>query len=610
MRTVYISPLLSLVLGMLTIPLSGANEMDNAMKEGQSAGSSALSSGVDASKNFKPQDEFSGFTSSPPEAGYYGGGTQTSTNLGDTGNEALATSEMGKMVSESFINNPADKIDWNSDIIQNSNKIRENAEVIAAGTSPQCVRQELSKVSFTNHSCFQSKNISATCKRTANAIDTWVDDWVLKDFTVRPDEFKYSVKNGKFTFGFKSPASGEVTRASLSIWVTDNRYLWNTPVTFLNTSFKLTWTQTLTLNPAGIVLNNEQYIEGLGSPVVTVQYLVDLFNNRESTMTLNMTMRVRDKVWRPEIAWTENCPIDKSNAVKLREWCSQPGGTKMVERDGHSYPLYSDCWEYSEEWQVSEQDDNTCQVWEKNPNCTVGTRQCTEYIGNYCVKENLTYQCQHTEKSEGWLCGEQFYCSDGSCVGIQNNSNGDFGDAVSKLAALAAAGKDVAEMDPSMVRAFTGQAMSCRKAAAGFSNCCQSGGWGQGVGLAHCNSEEMAIGKAKEKLLTIDVGEYCSRKVLGACLQKKRSYCVFDSKLARIVQEQGRRGQLGVGFGSANSPDCRGVLVDELQRIDFGRLDFTDFYSDLQSNTQLPDQPALIERVKEQIASQLTGGGQ
>ncbi|WP_187641478.1 conjugal transfer protein TraN, partial [Escherichia coli] len=88
--------------------------------------------------------------------------------------------------------------------------------------------------------------------------------------------------------------------------------------------------------------------------------------------------------------------------------------------------------------------------------------------------------------------------------------------------------------------AFTGEAKFCRKAAAGFSNCCKDGGWGQDVGLAKCNSEEKALGKAKDNKLTVSVGEFCSKKVLGVCLQKKRSYCQFDSKLAQIVQQQGR----------------------------------------------------------------------
>lgn len=208
------------------------------------------------------------------------------------------------------------------------------------------------------------------------------------------------------------------------------------------------------------------------------------------------------------------------------------------------------------------------------------------------------------------VCGGDVFCLDGECDKAQSGKSSDFGEAVSQLAALAAAGKDVAALNGVDVRAFTGEAKFCRKAAAGFSNCCKDGGWGQDVGLAKCNSEEKALGKAKDNKLTVSVGEFCSKKVLGVCLQKKRSYCQFDSKLAQIVQQQGRNGQLRISFGSAKHPDCRGITVDELQKIQFDRLDFTNFYEDLMNNQKIPDSGVLTQKVKEQIADQLKQAGQ
>ena len=99
-------------------------------------------------------------------------------------------------------------------------------------------------------------------------------------------------------------------------------------------------------------------------------------------------------------------------------------------------------------------------------------------------------------------------------------------------------------------------------------------------------------------------------EVLGVCLEKKRSYCQFDSKLAQIVQQQGRNGQLRISFGSAKHPDCRGITVDELQKIQFDRLDFTNFYEDLMNNQKIPDSGVLTQKVKEQIADQLKQAGQ
>ncbi|WP_089567647.1 conjugal transfer protein TraN [Escherichia coli] len=241
----------------------------------------------------------------------------------------------------------------------------------------------------------------------------------------------------------------------------------------------------------------------------------------------------------------------------------------------------------------------------------VASRQCAFYSDEgTCLHEYAIYSCESKTSGKVMVCGGDVFCLDGECDKAQSGKSSDFGEAVSQLAALAAAGKDVAALNGVDVRAFTGEAKFCRKAAAGFSNCCKDGGWGQDVGLAKCNSEEKALGKAKDNKLTVSVGEFCSKKVLGVCLQKKRSYCQFDSKLAQIVQQQGRNGQLRIGFGSAKSPDCRGITVDELQRIKFDQLDFTNFYEDLMNNQKIPDSGVLTQKVKEQIADQLKQAGQ
>ncbi|MGA3787165.1 hypothetical protein ACPDHR_24425, partial [Escherichia coli] len=60
----------------------------------------------------------------------------------------------------------------------------------------------------------------------------------------------------------------------------------------------------------------------------------------------------------------------------------------------------------------------------------------------------------------------------------------------------------------------------------------------------------------------------------------------------------------------AKHPDCRGITVDELQKIQFDRLDFTNFYEDLMNNQKIPDSGVLTQKVKEQIADQLKQAGQ
>ncbi len=78
----------------------------------------------------------------------------------------------------------------------------------------------------------------------------------------------------------------------------------------------------------------------------------------------------------------------------------------------------------------------------------------------------------------------------------------------------------------------------------------------------------------------------------------------------RYHRIQGWRTKTVPVFGSAKHPDCRGITVDELQKIQFDRLDFTNFYEDLMNNQKIPDSGVLTQKVKEQIADQLKQAGQ
>ena len=54
---------------------------------------------------------------------------------------------------------------------------------------------------------------------------------------------------------------------------------------------------------------------------------------------------------------------------------------------------------------------------------------------------------------------------------------------------------------------------------------------------------------------------------LGITIEESESYCCFNSKLGRIINEQGRA-QIGKGWGSKSNPDnldCTGFTVEQLQ---------------------------------------------
>jgi conjugal transfer mating pair stabilization protein TraN len=280
--------------------------------------------------------------------------------------------------------------------------------------------------------------------------------------------------------------------------------------------------------------------------------------------------------------------------------------------DGQTQTVHSDCWQYTDTYLVSENTTGTCASLMSNASCTKAGETCSEFVDGICSHKDYTYQCQTTYQSGGLVCGGDYICKSGACDDTNGAGSNGFDTAVAKLAGLASAAEDVRDENSTInVRAFTGRAMSCRKAFAGFSNCCKDSGWGQDAGLSACNSDEMAIGKAKAKKITVSIGERCDHQVLGACIQKSQVYCVFDGKLARIIQEQGRRDQLGVRFGSGDNPDCRGITVPELQSINFDLINFSDFYEDLMKNQRVPDTSAQVQQIKDRIAAQVNqqGGG-
>ena len=131
---------------------------------------------------------------------------------------------------------------------------------------------------------------------------------------------------------------------------------------------------------------------------------------------------------------------------------------------------------------------------------------------------------------------------------------------------------------------FEGDEHQCSKHILSFKDCCGSGkGWGKSLGLGGCKAREKLLQKKRKERLCHYVGTYCAKKVLGQCVKKKSSFCCFGSKLLKAFQEQGRK-QINLGWGKAKKPLCRGFTIEEIQRIDFSKLDLREAFEDLMKN--------------------------
>lgn len=568
--------------------------------------------GESSLKNFNPSASIPNYTASPGEKKYYGGVTATGDGaLKADGTTGWTTNEATKAVTDSFVNNPKEPISPDAPFIKASQDVQSRADTIIGKTGQtQCEAQNISRSEFTNYTCERDLLVEQACTRTASITGDWKETTETKTYTIT--SFNFSRSGKQIVFSFTSPEAGMVNSASLN--VTTQNYLWNSRANFMNTIFNLGWNATIGLTGAtGLTLTKGQTVQGSscsgnGSCTGTVDNIIyNDMTSGKTRFTLTLIMQVKSRVWIPRVEWGESCPFSKSEGTLKKTECIEPGSTKTVVVEGKPYQVTQACWKYKDTYMTQAADNGTCKTYMNNPACTLASRTCafTAEDGSGCLHEYATYSCETRTSGQVMICGGDTFCLDGDCERAQNGKNNDFAPVVSALAALAAAGKDVAAINSVDVRAFTGSAKFCKKFAAGFSNCCKDGGWGQDVGLARCSSEEKALGKAKENKLTVSIGEFCSKKVLGVCLEKKRSYCQFDSKLAQIVQQQGRNGQLHIGFGKASSPDCRGITQTELQQINFEALDFSNFFDDLQKNKKIPDNDTLTKRVREEIAAQL-----
>ncbi len=103
------------------------------------------------------------------------------------------------------------------------------------------------------------------------------------------------------------------------------------------------------------------------------------------------------------------------------------------------------------------------------------------------------------------------------------------------------------------------------------------------VAALQCDQQDKQLAIRKGAGLCVVLGTWCAQTLLGSCVKKKQGACCFNSKLARIINVQGRP-QLGKSFGTPKNPQCKGFTTAELQRLDFSRMDFTEFYSDIHAS--------------------------
>ena len=178
----------------------------------------------------------------------------------------------------------------------------------------------------------------------------------------------------------------------------------------------------------------------------------------------------------------------------------------------------------------------------------------------------------------GGSCGSVSWCVGSGCETAESQANTGFIESTARLNMVLDMGGE--EFDRENLRFFRGTRRSCRIRWGGLADCCKNSG--VLVGLANCSESERLLAEERHAGNTHYLGRRCTRRIFGVCVRRERSWCVFGSKLGRIVQEAARS-QLGIGWGS-----CRGFTVAEMESIDFEAVDLSEFTEDLVDGSREP----------------------
>jgi conjugal transfer mating pair stabilization protein TraN len=260
--------------------------------------------------------------------------------------------------------------------------------------------------------------------------------------------------------------------------------------------------------------------------------------------------------------------------------CTQGKQTRLIQ----GIPITRNCWQYTLKYACEYPSKNDCGPLRAR-GCVQTHSACKHSVGNICVTQTQTYVCQgNTQPTYNITGGQTPFCLDGNCRDQSWETNDEMMNAAAQLSIL----KEMqGQIKNKPLTIFNGKDDRCSKYIAGFKDCCGAGkGWGKYVGST-CSTGEKELNKKREARLCQYVGSYCSKKapITRTCIEKKYTYCCFSNKLLKAFHVQGRP-QIKLGWGSPKEPLCRGFTIEELQRIDFSKLDLREAFEDIMQRFQ------------------------
>jgi hypothetical protein len=304
---------------------------------------------------------------------------------------------------------------------------------------------------------------------------------------------------------------------------------------------------------------------------------------------------------------------------KKSDQCVAGPETRIVD----GTPVYRDCWRREEVYECASGDSFSCTTDEIKKCSPDSPKKCLTKEGDICVSMEQSFKCETSPATyhASTTCADSTtFCENGSCYDKSYAPNDQFGKSAAILQVAKEAGKDMAANPDQIV--FKGQEMACKTKIGGILDCCDLDSKLDpvnptpldlaGVGCSDAE-KDLAVRRAMGKCHVGDTKNTdCLVKVpwpgKGCAVwnQKTTKVCCFGSKLVRIIHEQGRP-QIGRGWGSFDATDCAGFTVEDLQKMDFSAMDFSEFIADIK--VTMPNTEAIKSSAKTDSTNCYYGAG-
>jgi conjugal transfer mating pair stabilization protein TraN len=214
----------------------------------------------------------------------------------------------------------------------------------------------------------------------------------------------------------------------------------------------------------------------------------------------------------------------------------------------------------------------------RNKNCSLIQSKCIEGEEINCSLWELTYECFN-----------QFHFSsldpfsNQECCVQSIEPNLSFSEVVAKLSVFQAIKEELANAkayDPLKVEIFKGSPKKCNKSVASdvVYDCCFSySGLAKQIGLAKCDADELALASLREEGLCHYIGMKEDKLLDLVTTNYEHVFCCFPTKLGRVINEQGRD-QLKIEWGNAEHPNCQGLTIEQIQKLDFNKINLEEVF--------------------------------